>query len=305
MEKHQPDETDTTPRVNDTGSCDASTVYRPQNACMILDYEKSQRMKYRDRADHEMQVRLEKMHVRTAKKDAPSWQLSLSLSICHATDNTCLHSLVPQGAVHSPHIKGLICDVAFLTERAVQGDVVVYIGNNIGPWISTVAKMFPTLHFLLYDGNPTKLSKLAQDAVPDNLHLKRSWFNAQEATKIKAMQSPVIGSICPSSSLLLMAETNNLIWDREQVTGPVERDLNKDLNDQDSWLHALQPRSALLKFCLPYKGAKNYSYPKGMVMLQVRSRILHAIRKIATKNDTQTFSCSHLPTGIAQRPGSS
>jgi hypothetical protein len=58
MEKHQPDETDTTPRVNDTGSCDASTVYRPQNACMILDYEKSPRMKYRDRADHEMQVQM-------------------------------------------------------------------------------------------------------------------------------------------------------------------------------------------------------------------------------------------------------
>ena len=68
-----------------------------------------------------------------------------------------------------------------------------------------------------------------------------------------------------------MVETNNLIWDKIEPagTGPVEKDLNQDLNNQDLWLHALQPRSTLLKFCLPYKGAQNYSYVKGTMMLQL------------------------------------
>lgn len=111
--------------------------------------------------------------------------------------------------------------------------MVVYVGNNVGPWIATVAKMFPTLHFLVYDGNSTKLSKVPSEAIPENLHIRKCWFNQQEALKIKNnMKSPVLGNLYNPASLLLMAETNNLIWDKDTNAGPVEKDLNKDLNDQ-------------------------------------------------------------------------
>ena len=43
-------------------------------------------------------------------------------------------------AVHSPDLKRLVTDVAFLTDKAMQDDIVIYAGNNIGPWFPIVAR---------------------------------------------------------------------------------------------------------------------------------------------------------------------
>ena len=153
-----------------------------------------------------------------------------------------------QGVVSSPYLKSLICDVAFLTEKASHGDVVVYIGNNIGPWLVTVAKMFPTLHFLTYDGNPAKLAKLSNrlgpENIPQNLHIRQSWFNELEASKLVSQLS---NPVYDPSKVLLMSDTNNMIWSScggseeesgenssrgASLAGPIQKHVVKDLNDQ-------------------------------------------------------------------------
>lgn len=34
------------------------------------------------------------------------------------------------------------------------GDTVIYVGHGIGTHLPVVAKMFPTMQFLVYDANP-------------------------------------------------------------------------------------------------------------------------------------------------------
>ena len=68
---------------------------------------------------------------------------------------------------------------------------------------------------------------------------------------------------------LLMAETSNLSYSKDG-SEPIFRDLDKDLGNQDAWMHLLKPRSAMLKFCIPYHGGKQYSYLQGKLHLEVK-----------------------------------
>ncbi len=103
-----------------------------------------------------------------------------------------------------------------------------------------MSRMFPTVTFLVYDGNPVKLEKMEKNSVPlpQNVRLKPSWFSEAEAKRFARTGIPTHVS---NDSVLLIADTNNLEWDKENP-GPVVKDLNKDLADQDAWLHAIKPR---------------------------------------------------------------
>ena len=153
-------------------------------------------------------------------------------------------------AVYSPDLKNLVNDVAFLTDKGMRDDVVIYAGevfvsctfkksfsltekekqtgSNIGHWFPIVARMFPTMHFLVYDGNPVKLEKMSQNApMPANVSFKHAWFNESEAKRYARTGIPHVGR----DGILLIADSNNLDWDKENP-GPVIKNLNKDLADQ-------------------------------------------------------------------------
>lgn len=116
-------------------------IYRPPCGNTVLHYSESPRLPYRARTAKEM-----------------------------------------ERAVHCPDLKCLLNDISFLTQKCKQGDVVIYVGNNVGCWLPMVAKMFPTLQFLVYDGNPVKMAReMSAGRLPDNVHLKASWFSEVEA----------------------------------------------------------------------------------------------------------------------------
>ena len=54
------------------------------------------------------------------------------------------------------------------------------------------------------------------------------------------------------------------------------QDLDKDLADQDAWMRILKPKSAMLKFDLPYRENKSYTYLQGQLCLQVGGLLLLA-----------------------------
>ena len=172
-------------------------------------------------------------------------------------------------AMQSNDIKSLVNDVSFLTSKARYGDLVVYIGNNIGAWLPVAAKMFPTLQFLVYDGNPAKLIQLQErdyhlSGFPSNIHIRPCWFSDHEAENLVNLKFPNYNA----ASTLVIAETRNMVYDKKSC-GPVIKNCVKDMADQDSWIHILKPRSASLKFDMPYQGGKHYSYLAGEMHLQV------------------------------------
>ena len=131
------------------------------------------------------------------------------------------HHKEMERAVHAPDLKSLVNDVSFLTEKAMAGDVVIYAGNNIGHWFPIVARMFPTLHFLVYDGNPVKLGKIVEQHdiekrdLPPNVSIKHCWFSEFEARRFATT-----GDINARDGILLIADTNNIAYDKN-APGPV------------------------------------------------------------------------------------
>ena len=114
--------------------------------------------------------------------------------------------------------------------------------------------MFPTLHFLVYDGNPIKLDKVRTKLVacnpsfwaeacttkkqvvehsglPSNVRVKTSWFSEAEAKRCAATMAN-----SPRAQVLLIADTNNLDWDKANP-GPVvkvsEQQLHPCLHGMD------------------------------------------------------------------------
>ena len=82
------------------------------------------------------------------------------------------------------------------------------------------------------------------------------------------------------------------------------QDLHKDLATQDTWLHALKPRNAMLKFDLPYRDGKNYSYVKGQLRIQVPwVQYMGALFILSKSMYTHTLTYSHSRPRMAQRSG--
>ena len=104
---------------SDKGPADASHVFRPQTTGRLLRYELAPKLP------------------RGTGTAAPT------------------SATTPQKGVPNSHtIRALTNDVAFLTEKGKAGDIVIYAGHGVGNHIVLVAKMFPTMQFIIYDGNP-------------------------------------------------------------------------------------------------------------------------------------------------------
>jgi hypothetical protein len=224
--------------------------------------------------------------------------VQLSLSLDHSTAARMKYRKVDpselDGAVYCSELKNLMNNVSFLTEKALLGDTVVYIGNTIGAWIQTVTSMFPTLRFVVYDGNPTRVqldmaaraSGHAADRARSNTLFNHTWFSTAEADRLVRTQFP---SYDPGKTLLI-AETRNVVAqqhvqeddglqasEKKDLEGEGEgglggvfiaKDVLKDMADQDSWVHVLKPRGTLVRFMLPYQDSHSYSYMHGELRLQ-------------------------------------
>lgn len=254
----------------------SSSVYKPPSSDRLLNYATSGRMKYRQRAVDEK-----------------------------------------SGLSHCPHIKMLVNDVAFLTDKARSGDTVIYAGGTIGAYLPVVVGMFPTVQFLVYDGNPTSQHyQRAGSEHPPNMHMKVAWFGEKEAIELTRQQTPDGRSMYDPSRTLLMVDTRNVTRcmqplekqlssaaaaacaadeetaaaapmqpmppNRSKVT---EENVLHDMNEQEGWMHILRPRSAMLKFRLPFEGASNYSYLHGKMYLQT----------FAPKSTTEVRLCVDAP----------
>jgi len=131
------------------------------------------------------------------------------------------------GLVHCPHIKMIVNDVAFLTEKASAGDVVLYVGGTIGSYLPLVARMFPTLNFLVYDGHPqSQHYKNASEQHPPNIHLKAAWFNEHEAIEYTNLQQP---KYSPGKTLLMVDTRNVTRWKKQTRPAVYSGKLSSDV----------------------------------------------------------------------------
>ena len=230
----------------------------------------------------------------------------------------------------------MLCnDVAFLTQKSMQGDTVVYVGGSVGAYVLMLANMFPTLKFMLYDHNLSNSVKKArlvlctnctpalssgclankctsfdrdEGFMPSNLQHSPEVFSEQVAAQLLLQDS------VQSSRLLLMSDLRNITrnaWGQHGQVAVTDDNVINDLHLQvihiadcgciciraasataarvsiavcftrrkftdsflrllqENWVQLLRPRSAQLKFKLPYHGPSTYSYLKGDMHMQL------------------------------------
>lgn len=174
----------------------------------------------------------------------------------------------PGAYAYNPHLKMLCNDVDFLTQKARAGDTAIYVGGSIGAYILLLAKMFPSVQFVMYDHNMSNSVKKAKDAglLPPNLQHREEVFSEKVAAQLLLQDS------LKSSKLLLMSDLRNITrnaWGNEGQVAVTDENVVNDLHLQENWVQLLRPRSAQLKFKLPYHGPAQYSYLKGEINAQL------------------------------------
>lgn len=173
----------------------------------------------------------------------------------------------PGGLAYHPHLKCLCSSLAFLTAKCKPGDTVLYVGSSVSSYICTLANMFPMLHFRLFDHNAGQFLKeeQAQPRIPANLEHSQEIFSDQVAARMLLQEG-----INPNKTLLIsdLRNVTKNAWGRGYVAVTDENVIN-DLHLQENWVQLLRPRSADLKFKLPYHGPSCYSFLQGQAEYQL------------------------------------
>lgn len=198
----------------------------------------------------------------------------------------------PGTLAYNPHLKALCSSITFLTEKCRAGDTVLYVGGSVSSYLFTLAKMFPTLKFKLFDHNTSNFLKRAKDEgiVPSNIQHYQEIFSDQVAARLLIKENLEAGDT------LLISDLRNVTknaWGRGYVAVTDENVVNdlhlqvclffcvfdcffhgKEPNSavakkQENWVQLIRPRSADLKFKLPYHGPSRYSFLHGQLQFQL------------------------------------
>lgn len=128
-----------------------------------------------------------------------------------------------------------------------ENHVVVYAGAAPGFHIPTLAGLFWSCHFLLYD--PAPFCPRLCRAPPANVTVHQSFFVGDIAADLAARYGDRLVFIC------------------DIRTGRDECYVQADMERQKAWTRILNPTAALLKFRLPWGGGET-PYFDGSVLLQ-------------------------------------
>ncbi len=191
-------------------------------------------------------------HFRPAMLCRPMSELPMSLAPDAPRIPYHLRAEGERSPLHYGQAKLWASEVALLcrhTDACLRGNhVVVYAGAAPGAHIPSLAQMFPTCTFLLYD--PAPFCPELRDGAYANVALHNTFFTddiaATLARKYDGMQ---------------------LVFVCDIRTGREESYVHEDMLRQARWARALRPLVSMLKFRLPW-GVGLTSYFDGTIRLQ-------------------------------------
>lgn len=158
-----------------------------------------------------------------------------------------------RSSMHSGQRKLILAEIEFLTQYFCEGLTVVYAGSSPGYHIELLAKMFSSMHFVLYDPRPYK------GGMVDNVTVYRREFRPE-----------LVDDTVP---MLFISDIRT--FDSTDCDD-LEAEIKADMTRQMTWHLQLEPIASMLKFRLPWvdKGQKfsMTEYLKGKVMLPVFGR---------------------------------
>ena len=195
----------------------------------------------------------------TIRKKATSFSRTLNI---RSRKKKYVHMKVGKNTLKHGQRKLLLTEIEFITNEYNKLDknnkILLYIGASAG--IGSIhtyilARLFPEFEYHLYDDKEfyNKLYKLK------NVKIFKRWFNDDDSKKynnknvllISDMRDPDIGN---AKEKLNTTNSNKIVYD--------------DMNIQMKFYNDINPKSALLKFRLPWKPGKT-NYLDGVIYYQL------------------------------------
>lgn len=163
--------------------------------------------------------------------------------------------------LHLGQLKLLISEIMFLTKKASDNDLVLYVGAAEGYHIYKLAEMFPTLTFDLWDPGKFGVDKRG------NIRIFNRFFTNKIAS------SYVNKSDKSKSDILFISDIRSLeIANKigQETMNEYNKIIDDDNNRQLKWVQIIKPKSAFLKF-RPAYDSKITKYLDGEIYLQAYS----------------------------------
>ncbi len=178
-------------------------------------------------------------------------------------------------SLHHGQRKLLVSEIEWMTNNydlfSPGQKYVLYIGASPGYHISYLKAMFADIHYILYDPDPIKLKP------SENVEIYQDFFKDEDAEKYKNM------------NLFMISDIRNL----EIAKAREKKDYKKydeiilnDLMLQKKWYETIKPKTALLKFRLPWF-AKYTKYLDGDLYFQAWIKNMSAEMRMVPKFGTE------------------
>jgi hypothetical protein len=173
----------------------------------------------------------------------------------------------PPACAHLGQLKLLVSEIEFLTPFYGRSLRVVYAGAAPGLHMPILARMFPTMHFVLVDP-------------------QRSMISNGEYLNIEVIQDYMTDA--------LASEYAGSLFISDVRVGPESSDesdvdqqlrIKRDMDAQQRWVEIMRPLSSILKFRLPWSISAKTDYLGGKIYFPVYGKELtHETRLIVPRD---------------------
>ena len=183
----------------------------------------------------------------------------------------CYSRKSPPTCLHWGQLKLLLSEIEFLTPFYGQSLCVIYAGAAPGLHVPMLARMFPSMHFVLVDPAPSFVA----NGEYCNVEVIADFMTDTLAGDFAAKYGPNLLFI---SDVRVGATVENESDDAQQQR------IQRDMDAQRGWLMVMRPLSSILKFRLPWCGGMS-KYLSGRIHFPVYGKSLtHEARLVVPKN---------------------
>jgi len=184
--------------------------------------------------------------------------------------------------IHWGQRKLLLTEIEFLTiyfKKKINDKptYVVYAGAAPGTHILYLSKLFPTVHFELYD--PRNFSKkLTYNSKVQNINTYVQYFTDKTAKK----WSPLVAS---DKDILFISDirSSSLTMKFDEIEACIASDNQNQMN----WYNIIKPVMAMFKFRLPYDSDEKTTYLEGDIYIQPYAPLSSTETRLVVSKDAK------------------
>jgi hypothetical protein len=170
--------------------------------------------------------------------------------------------------IHWGQLKLMLAEIFYLSRYYHKPYTVLYIGAAPGLHIPFLVDMFPNFKFILYDPEKFGIKET------DRIEIHQKYFTNEDAKKYSGKR------------YLFMSDIRNIHMDEARTSlEKMNEYVNNDNKMQLEWVQTIRPKSAYLKFRLPFGIKEHIKYFNGKIFMQPWTKVSAETRLLVRNYD--------------------